>query len=147
MNAMADGLWAGLIVPPMKDRGEAVYFRSMDYILYLRQDSNYVADRIDEWLTLLLDPVRGEPIGVKLKGFHNIYLEMKRVFELFKVDLENKIPFRSFINCAEMFALQIGDGIVDDTATRLRYDAYQIARTIVGPITVSAAEFGHLEAA
>jgi hypothetical protein len=137
---MVDGFLDGVSVPASKDRRDAVYFRAMDSILYLRQDSAYVADRIDEWLTLLLDPQTQQPIGVKLKGFRNIYLQMKEVRKLVGIDLEKQVPFRSFISLAESIAIQIGDTIVDDTARRVQYDAYKIARDIVGPAVISADE-------
>lgn len=142
---MADTLFDNVQMPAAKDRREAVYFRTMDYILYLRQDSAYVADRIDESLTLLRDPISNMPIGVKLKGFHNIYLNMKTILATVKVDLERRIPFRTFISLAETVALQLGDDMLDDTARLAQYDAYKVARDIVGSITVSADEFKFVE--
>jgi hypothetical protein len=145
MSTMADTLFADLPVPATKDRREAVYFRAMDYILYLRQDGPYVADRIDESLTLLLDPTSRIAIGVKLKGFHHTYLQLKKVLGIIKFDLEARIPFRTFISLAEVAALQVGKDLINDTSRRVQFDSYEVARRIVGAITVSASEFRFVE--
>lgn len=145
MNGINDTLLEGVTLPDQKDRSEAVYFPSMDYILYLRQDSAYVAERIDEWLTLLLDPQSKEAIGVKLKGFHHVYLDFMKLIKDQKIDIQ--IPFRSFIAVAEALACQVGEDIVQDHQLAHRYDAYEVARKIVGGVRVSPAEMKFTEAA
>lgn len=126
---------------------DAVYFAPMDYVMYLVQDSAYVADRVDGYLTLLRDPQTRNPIGVKLKGFHHIYLNLKRLFAASGIDLEAKIPFRVFIALAETYACTLGKEVVEDREREFRFDAYEIARKIVGGVTVSISEMGFASAA
>ena len=144
---MPKGLMEGFLPSDERAVSEAVYFPSMDYILYLRQDSAYVADRIDEWLTLLLDPQTGDAIGIKLKGFRNIYLRMLEVLRDSRTDLERRVPFRSFIALAETYASQLGDDIIADRERQYQYNAYEVARKIVGGMTLSADEIGFDKAA
>lgn len=141
MSATLHKLLDGVQAPQSPHHCDAVYFPSMDYILYLRQDTCYVADRIDEYLTLLRDPVSADPIGVKLKGFYNIYLELKRTLPpAVASHLESRIPFRAFIAFAEALACTVGDEVIADSEQARRYDAYALARKIVDGQRISSKE-------
>jgi hypothetical protein len=49
----------------------------MDFLLYLKEDCSYRADRVDQFLTLLWHPYKDELVGIKLKGIRVIYNKTK----------------------------------------------------------------------
>jgi hypothetical protein len=58
----------------------ARYYEAMDFILYLREDLPYRADRVDRFLTLLWHPSEDRAIGVKLKGFRYLFQHLQAIF-------------------------------------------------------------------
>jgi hypothetical protein len=52
----------------------ALYFEEADIVEYVRKDAPCVHQRIDGFLTLMLDLETREPIGFALKGFKHFYL-------------------------------------------------------------------------
>lgn len=51
----------------------AVYFPSMDYLDYAREDGIKIFERVDQFLTVIWNE-NGEMIGFKLKGIRNFFL-------------------------------------------------------------------------
>ena len=51
----------------------ARYYPPMDFLLYLKEDCSYRADRVDQFLTLLWHPHKEELVGIKLKGLRVVY--------------------------------------------------------------------------
>lgn len=79
---------AGLSEVLSLDRGElsqggfqacARYYEPMDFLLYLREDLPYRADRVDSFLTLLWHPHEERAIGVKLKGFRFLFQQLQAI--------------------------------------------------------------------
>ena len=58
-------------ISPFEPR--ALYYETMDFLLYLQEDLPYRADRIDPFLTLLWHPYEDRAIGVKIKGFRFLF--------------------------------------------------------------------------
>ncbi|MEP3265486.1 MAG: hypothetical protein ABJM86_03950 [Hyphomicrobiales bacterium] len=52
---------------------EAIYYEDADYLEYIREDLTPVYRRVDQFLTLLLTLEDRKLVGLKLKGFRNIY--------------------------------------------------------------------------
>ena len=48
---------------------KASYYRRMDFLEYLSVDTTVVAERVDEFLTVLLDADDRHLVGFRLKGF------------------------------------------------------------------------------
>jgi hypothetical protein len=53
----------------------ATYYQTMDYLLYLKEDVSYRADRVDKLLTLLWHPHEENLVGIQLKGFRYVCRE------------------------------------------------------------------------
>ena len=52
----------------------AVYFPSMDYVDYVREDGIKICERVDEFLTVIWNE-NDEMVGFKLKGIRNFFLK------------------------------------------------------------------------
>jgi hypothetical protein len=60
----------------------ARYYPNMDYLLYLKEDCSYRADRVDGFLTLMIRPDSDELVGIKLKGFRFLFERIKGILEI-----------------------------------------------------------------
>jgi hypothetical protein len=60
----------------------ARYYGSMDFLLFLKEDVSYRADRVDPFLTVLWHPEEDRLVGVKLKGFRFIFERLKSLLDL-----------------------------------------------------------------
>ena len=50
------------------------YYLHMDYLMYIREDCSYRADRISRFLTVLWHPYEADKlVGIKLKGFRKMF--------------------------------------------------------------------------
>ncbi len=58
----------------------ARYYEPMDFLMYLREDVPYRADRVDSFLTLLWHPSEQRAVGVKLKGFRFVFQHLQAIF-------------------------------------------------------------------
>jgi hypothetical protein len=58
--------------PPKEFRAAPVYFPTGDYLTYLLQDVPYVAERLDDVVTIYLSPDSRELVGFKVKGVRHI---------------------------------------------------------------------------
>jgi hypothetical protein len=74
-------------IPTGRDEAKlAVYFPSMDYIDYIREDGIKISERIDEYLSVLRNEF-GDVVGFKLKGFKNYFIKkLKPAFSLEDAD-------------------------------------------------------------
>lgn len=52
----------------------AVYFPSMDYVDYVREDGIKICERVDQFLTVIWNE-NDEMVGFKLKGIKNFFLK------------------------------------------------------------------------
>ena len=52
----------------------AVYFPSMDYVDYIREDGVNICERVDQFLTVIFNE-DGDMVGFKLKGIRNFFLK------------------------------------------------------------------------
>ncbi|MEM9100182.1 MAG: hypothetical protein AAGC79_16830 [Pseudomonadota bacterium] len=103
----------------------AVYFPSMDYVDYIRNDGVAICERIDRFLTVMRNE-DGEMIGFKLKGIKNFFL--KRLKPALSLEDED------FVYVKDMFvalATAMGDEMFpDDDKQRKRTQAYRNASRI-----------------
>lgn len=98
----------------------ALYFEGADTVEYVRRDGPTVYQRVDEFLTLILDmKVREELVGFQLKGFKNFYLQD---------DVRSRLgdDFLSLVGLLERAITRFGDGVFDDD----RKEAYDRARDL-----------------
>ena len=58
------------------------YYPTMDYLIYLKEDCSYRADRVDEALTLLWHPYSDNLVGIKIKGFRCLCAESQTLAKL-----------------------------------------------------------------
>ena len=73
MDTFLNKLALGQTVEEGGFRPVARYYPSMDFLLYLKEDCSYRADRVDNFLTILWHPYKDEIVGIKLKGIRVIY--------------------------------------------------------------------------
>jgi hypothetical protein len=101
-------------------RPVALYLKDSDSIEYTRTDGPCVHQRVDEFLTLVLDMGTRQIIGFRLKGFRNFY--MKEIKTLPHVSEDD---FVTACTVLEKIMTLIGDKRFDD-----RIKAYKLARDI-----------------
>ena len=102
--------------------------------------STCIERKVDEFLTVLLHGHTKEVVGVKLKGFRNIYLALAKIFDDHGIDIETRIPFRTFIAIAEAMACRVADHLMDEPDDMA--ENYNAARRFVGGAKISAREVG-----
>ena len=106
--------------PPYKPA--AVYFLNSDCVEYVKEDSLCVYERVDGFLTLILDETKFNLIGFKLKGFKYIFEKhVKPLLEL------NDSQFIELVSVIEAMFTRIGDEVFaggeDDDERRRGYKA------------------------
>lgn len=96
----------------------ARYLADMDMLLYVREDCSYRAERVDPVLTILWDPDREKDrlVGVKVKGFHHVFLQVKKALGLYD---EQFLPLMKFVEAA--FELGLGEQLTDSEERRAKY--------------------------
>ena len=70
----------------------------MDFLLYLREDCSYRADRVDPFLTVLYHPYEDRIVGIKLKGFRFLFDQFRKIVE--HLDNEHFLPLVKFVEIA-----------------------------------------------
>jgi hypothetical protein len=111
---------------------KTVWFDSqMDHLIYLDEDCNYRADRVDDILTLLYHPYSDDLVGVKLKGIRAEYEK------LFEASAKPDDDFVEFVNLIGGIMIRRWTHDNDmKTAAETRRDGwlakYQAARKFVG---------------
>ncbi|MDE0177893.1 MAG: hypothetical protein OXP36_04790 [Gammaproteobacteria bacterium] len=76
----------------------AKYYHAMDFLLYLREDCSYRADRVDPFLTVLYHPYEDRIVGIKLKGFRFLFDQFRKIVE--HLDNEHFLPLVKFVEIA-----------------------------------------------
>lgn len=105
----------------------ATYFDDSDCVEYLREDTVAVYRRIDEFLTLIFDETRINPIGFKLKGFKCIYNECLKPLKLVR-----GLEFVELVPALEHVCTRIGEQIFegDDKRRRAYGAAIKLAKDV-----------------
>lgn len=97
----------------------ALYYDCMDYVEYVTHDTTSVADRIDEFLTVLWNGSRDEIIGFRVKGFKFLFnTKLKSLYNLTDND------FIPLISVLQAVVEQVGDDLLRDDK---RHKAYKKA--------------------
>jgi hypothetical protein len=98
----------------------AVYYLDSDCVEYVKEDAFCIYQRIDSFLTLIVDETKHNLIGFKLKGFK--YIFEQHVKPLFKL---NDSQFIDLVSVIEAVFTQIGDEVFssDDDERQRAYKA------------------------
>jgi hypothetical protein len=88
----------------------------MDCLEYLSADQLVVADRVDEFLTVLWDKDLEKIVGFKLKGFHAIFVE--RILPLKSVCEDD---FHPIIDTLKNIVTKIGEEMFPDSSRQNAY--------------------------
>jgi len=110
---------------------KTVWFdHQMDHLIYLDQDCNYRADRVDEQLTLLFHPYESDLVGVKLKGIGAMY---ESIFDASARPDEEFVAFVDLIGGLMIWRLAGTDYLekLSDERRELWQAKYQTARRFV----------------
>jgi len=104
----------------------AVYSASMDCVTYMSADVITISDRIDEFLTVMVDADdTSKVVGFKAKGFRHFFTTtLKDKLNLSEMDF---IPLVSVI---EEMLTQIGNDLADGDAQSKRAKAYNQAKEL-----------------
>ncbi len=98
----------------------ALYLDDADSVEYVRHDVACVYQRVDGFLTLVLDMKTREMNGFRLKGFRNFFLKhLKPKYQLLDDD------FISLVSVIEEAVQVMGDKLISHPE---RKDAYRLAR-------------------
>lgn len=95
----------------------AIYYQEADFLEYVREDVPYIARRVDEFLTLILDMQDRRIIGVRIKGFRYLYRK--------SIKQEMKISDQDFFSLRDVFEKvmkEIGDDIFIQLERRRAYE-------------------------
>jgi hypothetical protein len=99
----------------------AVYFMDSDCVEYVKEDAFCTYERVDGFLTLILDETRYNLVGFKLKGFKHIFEQhLKPLFEL------HDMQFIDLVSAIEMVFTTVGNTIFEGRDER-RAAAYKAA--------------------
>ena len=111
----------------------AVYDPELDCLTYQAEDCSCRAERVDQFLTLLWHPdkTQSRAVGVKLKGFHWAYGQMKADLEKDGLFDEHFMPLMKILEM--LFALGLGQVITDEAERRQKY---QVAAGLVSTCSV-----------
>lgn len=98
----------------------AMYFLDSDCVEYAKEDAFCVYDRVDSFLTLVLDRTGERLIGFKLKGFKNIFEKFIRP------RLQRDIQFLELVSAIETVFTEAGDQLFSERNGRVE-QAYKAA--------------------
>ena len=128
--------WA---ISPFEPR--ALYYETMDFLLYLQEDVPYRADRIDQFLTLLWHPHEDRAIGVKIKGFRVLFDRVRAILNTKNINVSDGfVPFVTAIEVA--FTAGLGAMITLDAERKRLEESYETARTLVRSVEFDAGPLG-----
>lgn len=127
----------------------ARYFAPLDCMIYLREDLPYRADRVDEFLTLLWHPQENRAIGVKIKGFRQIFATLRTVVAASGNDWLSDDQFPPLMKALE-FAMTVRAGsLMTEKAEEVRLedqkrlsDTYARAFEVIGGATFDPMQLG-----
>jgi hypothetical protein len=114
----------------------AVYFLDSDCVEYVTEDAFCIYERIDDFLTLVLDETKYNAIGFKLKGF-------KHVFETYLKPTRSELSDQEFVDLVpaiETAFKKLGDRMFSVEAEE-RVRAYKAARKIATGVRVRMPSF------
>ena len=121
----------------------AKYYHAMDFLLYLREDCSYVADRVDPFLTVLYHPHdQSRIVGIKLKGFRFLFDQLRKIVE--HLESEHFLPVVKFIEMALVAGM--AEAYIDQNRERIK-KSYDDARGLVAGVEFDQRELGFKEAA
>jgi hypothetical protein len=111
-------------------RACARYYEAMDFILYLREDMPYRADRVGSFLTLLLHPHEQRAIGLKIKGCKFLFKQLQAIFRAQGRALPDDefMPLMSILEVA--MTAGMASGITDHVERKRLTKSYQTARAM-----------------
>jgi len=113
----------------------ARFYPSMDFMLYLKEDCSYRADRIDPFLTILLHPHEDKPVGIKIKGFRFIFERLKALIEIKE---EQFLPLIKAIEVALVGGM--AEAMMKDHEQNRVLVMYEKARKLAAGVTFDAKE-------
>ena len=105
----------------------AKYYKNMDFMLYLTEDCSYRADRVGQFLTILLHPTEDRAVGVKLKGFRFIFDRLRSVDE--RIEAGHFYPLVKALELALVGGM--GEALMNDNDKSRLTEKYEQAREIV----------------
>src|SRR5665213_2372823 len=114
----------------------ARYYEPMDFVLYLREDLPYRADRVDSFLTLLWHPHEDRAIGVKLKGFRYLFQRLQAIFRAQGATISDNefLPLISAVEIAMVAGL--GASMTAGEERKRLTKSYAMARSLVKSVRV-----------
>lgn len=112
----------------------ALYYETMDFLLYLQEDLPYRADRVDQFLTLLWHPHEDRAIGVKIKGIRVVFDRIRAFLKTKNMDISES-RFMPFVSAIEMaLTMGLGPVITLDAERKRLEESYDTARDLVGSV-------------
>lgn len=115
----------------------AKYYHAMDFLLYLREDCSFVADRVDPFLTVLYHPdEQSRIVGIKLKGFRFLFEQFRKIVE--DLDPEDFLPVVKFIEMA--LVAGVAEAYIEENEERIQR-SYDNARTVVEGVKFDQRDF------
>lgn len=116
----------------------ALYYETMDFLLYLEEDLPYRADRVDQFLTLLWHPHEDRAIGVKIKGIRVVFDRIRAFLKTKNMDISGS-RFMPFVSAIEMaFTMGLGSVVTLDVERKRLEESYETARNVVGSVEFDA---------
>ena len=111
----------------------ARYYPSMDFVIYLKEDCSYRADRVDSFLTVLWHPYEQKLVGVKVKGFAFLFERLKKII----TDLEDE----HFLPIVKALELAMTDGsaesLMSGIEVKRKAELYEKAIELVDDVKIS----------
>lgn len=106
----------------------ALYYDDADFVEYVLTDSPCVYKRIDDMLTVALDMHSRQPIGFRLKGFKNYFLQKIRP----DLDKFGGISFVQLTGVLLNRVQEVGDALFADEIKKTAYkSAIEISKNAV----------------
>lgn len=104
----------------------AVYSEPMDCVTYMSADVIAISDRIDEFLTIIVDAKDVDKVvGFKVKGFRHFFSTvLKEKYDLSEAD------FIPLVRVLEEMLTSLGDGLSKDANQQKRARAYSQAKEL-----------------
>lgn len=107
----------------------ASYYEKMDFLEYVSSDSTIVADRVDDFLTVLMDSKQENLVGFRFKGFKCVFTEV--IKPAMKLDDED---FNPIVFALETIFTKVGNELFpnhdpdDDRRRRAYRKALELAK-------------------
>lgn len=110
----------------------AKYNLGMDFLEYVKADSSYTAEIVDQRLTIYWNPDRTAVVGIKLKGFRHDFLTLKDRLGI------DESAFLPLVRVFEMLLEEggLGENIIHQQEEQ-RLEKYRMAESCVRQITLT----------